>query len=56
MTIQKSNSARDKAAFIEAARNIYQNDDIEIDDDAKLSETDDGAWVSAWVWVNDEEI
>jgi hypothetical protein len=38
--------------YIEVARNTYQNDDIEIDDNARLSEVDgEGAWVSAWVWV-----
>jgi hypothetical protein len=56
LAIQAITTHRDVKAFIEAARNIYQNDDIEVDDDAKLSETDDGAWVSAWVWVNDDEI
>jgi hypothetical protein len=51
---------RDQAKFIEIARDNYQNDDIEIDDDAKLSEVDEGgdkgAWVAAWVWVSDGEV
>jgi len=51
---------RDREKFIEAARNEYQTDDVEIDDDAKLSEVDEGgnagAWVAAWVWVSDEEV
>ena len=34
--------ARDRDKFIEAARAIYQNDDMEIDDDAQLSEVDEG--------------
>jgi hypothetical protein len=43
--------------YIEVARSIYQNDDIEIDDDAKLSDVDgEGAWVSAWVWVAKGEV
>ena len=41
----------EQAVFVEKARELYQSDDIEIDDGAKLSETDDGAWVQAWVWV-----
>lgn len=50
---------RDRQKFIEAARSEYQNDDIEIDDNAQLSEVNDGAagaWVQAWVWVSDEEV
>jgi DNA-binding IscR family transcriptional regulator len=45
--------------FIEAAREQYRSDDIEIDDDAVLSETNaDPAftWVSAWVCVYHEDI
>lgn len=48
-----------RRAYIDAARATYQNDDIEIDDNAKLSEVSDdpvGAWVQAWVWVNEEEL
>jgi hypothetical protein len=42
--------------YITAARDLYQNDDIEVDDDAKLSENEHGAWVQAWVYVNEEEL
>lgn len=47
-----------RLAYIKAARDNYENDDcdIEIDDDAKLSSVDNGSWVAAWVWVNDEEL
>ena len=44
--------------FIETARNIHQDCDVEIDDDAKLSRVDNGDhgnWVAAWVWVSDED-
>lgn len=39
---------------IEAARDIHQTDEVEIDDDALLSDPEDGTgyWVSAWVWVS----
>jgi len=41
--------------YIAAARELFGSDDVEVDDDAKLSEVDEvgerGAWVSAWVWV-----
>jgi hypothetical protein len=40
---------------IVAAREMYADDDIQIDDDAAASRADDGVWVSAWVWVPNEE-
>lgn len=36
---------------IKTARDLYSCDDIAIDDGAALSETDEGTWVAAWVWV-----
>jgi hypothetical protein len=56
--------------YIAAARRLYEGngaghlqrgnstDDIEIDNDAKLSvaDEDNGAWVQAWVWVHNEEV
>lgn len=43
------------AEQIERARDEYQTDDIEIDDDAMVSraEEENGMWVSAWVWLPD---
>lgn len=37
------------------ARDEYASDEIEIDDDAKVSVGDDGAFVQAWVWVRRED-
>ena len=40
--------------YIKKARAVYANpsdSDIEIDDQPLISDTDDGVWVSAWVWV-----
>lgn len=39
---------------IELARDEYQDDDIQIDDNAALSQSEDGVWVAAWVWVENE--
>lgn len=36
---------------IQAARDNYASDDIEIDDTPLLSPGEGGVWVSAWVWV-----
>ena len=33
----------------------YRDNEIEIDADATVSESNDGAWVQAWVWVADDE-
>ncbi len=42
-----------RAKIIALARGEYACDEINVDDDAKLSEGDaNGAWVQAWVWVN----
>jgi hypothetical protein len=37
--------------LIQRATEMYGSDDIEIDDDASVSEATNGAWVQAWVWV-----
>lgn len=43
---------------IQLARNEYQTDECEIDDNAHVSRADDesGRWVAAWVWVSSEEL
>ncbi|MFA5508681.1 MAG: hypothetical protein WC423_24870 [Vulcanimicrobiota bacterium] len=42
---------------IAAARKLYQTDDVEIDEDARVSEDIDGTgyWVSAWVWIGEDD-
>ena len=37
--------------YRQLARDIYQDSDIEISDDASISPSDGGAFVQAWVWV-----
>lgn len=41
--------------IITRARELYANDETEIDDDPAVSHADDGTWVAAWVWVSNEE-
>lgn len=41
---------------VQQARDDYTNDEIEIDDEPLISETDEGAWVGAWVWVPNEHV
>ncbi len=45
-----------RAKAIEAARQRYASDDINIDDDANLSLGDDGVWVQAWVFVPAQDL
>ena len=42
-------------AQIERARHEYANEDIGIDDDALVSESDDGVWVQGWLWIQNED-
>ena len=48
--LSKDNS---DAALISAARDQWSQEEIQIDEDAVISETDDGAWVMAWVWMGE---
>ena len=54
MTLKYSEKGYPDEVLRNAARRNYanpSNDDIEIDDDAKISRCDEGAWIQAWVWV-----
>ena len=43
------------AAAVEKAAHFFcTDDDTEIDDDPIVTPGEDGAWVSAWVWVVNE--
>jgi len=46
----KPNSAAE-SAYVAQATEECECDDVEIAQDARVSEADDGAWVQAWVWV-----
>ena len=39
-------------AEISQARETYGSNELEVDDNALASRTDDGAWIQAWVWVD----
>ncbi len=53
---EKLNETEDASGWIAQARELYGSDEIEIDEDAVLSQGDEGAFVSAWVWVSNEEM
>ena len=41
----------------EQARKLYGSDEVEFDEDAKVSHLNSGAaWVQAWVWVPEKEL
>ncbi len=48
-------SAED-CAYVARAQEMYvdDEDEVSLDDKCMISESDDGAWVSAWVWVGDD--
>lgn len=52
----KGKKTPDDSVYINLAKQQYCNDDVEIDDECVLSHADQGAWVSAWVWVYDAEV
>jgi len=45
-------SDEEAAAVIQSARDTYEDDECEIDDQPALSASDEGCFVNAWVWVN----
>jgi hypothetical protein len=60
LMLLQERSEKDIDAFVEAAYKIhacdkFMDDRIEIDNDAMLSTSDEGAYVSAWVWVDNKD-
>ena len=45
-----------KAAYREAARDAYGSDEVEIESSAPVSDSAEGAWVQAWVWVGAKSV
>ena len=45
----------DDDAFRSAAVEGWQSDDVQIDPDAIVSQSDAGAFVAAWVWVSNSD-
>lgn len=52
---QPSDQRPSRGAFIAAARARHDSDTMSIDDNAILSEHDTGAWVMAWVDIDDDD-
>jgi hypothetical protein len=51
----KETAAEWDARMRALARDRYQTTEIEIDDDAEISDTGAGCWVAAWVWIDAED-
>jgi hypothetical protein len=45
-----------KQDYIKKAIEFYGSDDIEFDEASMISESDEGAFVQAWVWVSKEDL
>lgn len=57
---KKEQEAKGDSVVIKQAKDMYEDDDINIPPDATVEEVEDGYWVSAQVWVpesydNDKE-
>lgn len=44
------------AATAERAVEQYGDDDIQVEDPPYVSRSGDGAWVLAWLWVNNDDV
>lgn len=42
--------------YVEAARRLYNDGTVTIDEQTVVSESDDGAYVMGWVWINKDEV
>ena len=43
---------KDQEDWIMRARSLgLFTDDIELDEEVQITESDDGVWIRAWVWV-----
>ena len=56
MRTQAEKDHANKLAQIAQDKYCLSTNDIEVDDTPELSESEDGTWVQAWVWLNKEEI
>ncbi len=60
--LRRLGSPEEEAKYRQAARELYEGNDcdIEIDDDCQFSDSrqlgSDGVWVQAWVWVHREDV
>lgn len=53
--MQAAKDAQAPADLVQLAQDIHGGDEITIDENAAMSITDRGAWVQAWVYVDDWE-
>ena len=45
----------DQAELVRQAREMYADENLEVDLDAKVSASPGGSWVQAWIWVPAEK-
>jgi hypothetical protein len=46
---------KESNAYAMAAQELFASNDLELDEHVCLAKGDDGAWVSGWVWVSDDQ-
>ena len=42
--------------YVNAAKQTWEDTDVEIDANPRISVSDDGAWVQSWLWVDNYQI
>lgn len=47
-------ATQDELMKVKSWHGISSSDDVQIDDDAKVSEVDAGLWVQGWLWLPNE--
>lgn len=53
--LNEADLTEDRVEYIQAARRLYNHEgSVEIDDDAIVSLSEDGAYIQAWVYVERE--
>lgn len=54
--VKEIEAAKASEVDIQVARDMYSNGEIEVDDNATTSESDEeGIWISAWLFVYDAD-
>jgi hypothetical protein len=55
LTTEEPEMVKFRQKFLSAARELYQDSELEFDDDAPLSDSEGGQWVQCWKWISDAE-
>ena len=54
--VAEDDAVPDDETYRSRATEIWCNEEVQIDGDAMVSASDSGAWVQAWVWVDNSNL